>query len=47
MAAWAAVTPPASHPQEPSLLLRKRIKIGRQLAENKSFRAALYDLPNA
>ena len=35
------------NPPEPSLLLRKRIKIGRQLAENKSFRAALYDLPNA
>ena len=35
------------NPPEPSLLMRKRIKIGRQLAENKSFRAALYDLPNA
>ena len=35
------------NPPEPSLLLRKRIKIGKQLAENKSFRAALFDLPTA
>ena len=35
------------NPPEPSLLLRKRIKIGKQLAENKSFRAALFDLPSA
>ena len=34
------------NPPEPSLLLRKRIKIGKQLAENKSFRAALFDLPS-
>ena len=32
------------NPPEPSLLLRKRIQIGRQLAENKSFRAALFDI---
>ena len=35
------------NPPEPSLLLRKRIKIGKQLADNKSFRAALFDLPTA
>ena len=35
------------NPPEPSLLLSKRIKIGKQLAENKSFRAALFDLPTA
>jgi hypothetical protein len=32
------------NPPEPSLLLRKRIQIGRQLAENTSFRAALFDM---
>ena len=32
------------NPPEPSLLLRKRIQIGKALAENKSFRAALFDL---
>jgi len=32
------------NPPEPSLLLRKRIQIGKSLAENKSFRAALFDL---
>uniref|UniRef100_A0A7S0L5P4 GTP-binding protein n=1 Tax=Coccolithus braarudii TaxID=221442 RepID=A0A7S0L5P4_9EUKA len=32
------------NPPEPSLLLRKRIQIGKQLAENKSFRAALFDM---
>ena len=31
------------NPPEPSLLLRKRIQIGKSLAENKSFRAALFD----
>ena len=31
------------NPPEPSLLLRKRIQIGSALAENKSFRAALFD----
>jgi len=33
------------NPPEPSLLLRKRIQIGKSLAENKSFRAALFDYP--
>jgi small GTP-binding protein len=32
------------NPPEPSLLLRKRIQIGKALAENKSFRAALFDM---
>jgi hypothetical protein len=32
------------NPPEPSLLLRKRIQIGKSLAENKSFRAALFDM---
>ena len=32
------------NPPEPSLLMRKRIKIGKALAENKSFRAALFDM---
>ena len=32
------------NPPEPSLLLRKRIQIGKALADNKSFRAALFDL---
>ena len=35
------------NPPEPSLLLRKRIQIGKALAENKSFRAALFDLSPA
>ena len=35
------------NPPEPSLLLRKRIQIGKSLAENKSFRAALFDLAPA
>ena len=32
------------NPPGPSLLLRKRIQIGKALAENKSFRAALFDM---
>jgi len=32
------------NPPEPSLLMRKRIQIGKALAENKSFRAALFDM---
>ena len=32
------------NPPEPSLLLKKRIQIGKSLAENKSFRAALFDM---
>ena len=35
------------NPPEPSLLLRKRIQIGKALADNKSFRAALFDVPPA
>ena len=35
------------NPPEPSLLLQKRIQIGKSLAENKSFRAALFDMPPA
>ena len=31
-------------PPEPSLLLRRRIQIGRQLAENQAFRSALFSL---
>ena len=32
------------NPPEPSLLLRRRIQIGRQLAENQAFRSALFSL---
>jgi len=32
------------NPPEPSLLLRKRVQIGKQLADNKAFRAALFDM---
>mmetsp|Transcript_26700 Transcript_26700/g.51805 ORF Transcript_26700/g.51805 Transcript_26700/m.51805 type:complete len:219 (+) Transcript_26700:106-762(+) len=42
----ARVVAQIPNPPEPSLLLRKRIQIGRQLAENKSFRAALFDMPS-
>lgn len=34
------------NPPEPSLLLKKRIQIGKALADNKSFRAALFDIPS-
>ena len=40
----ARVVAQIPNPPEPSLLLRKRIQIGKSLAENKSFRAALFDL---
>lgn len=35
------------NPPEPSLLLKTRIQIGRKLADNRSFRAALFDIPSA
>ena len=35
------------NPPEPSLLLRRRIQIGRQLAENQAFRSALFSLETA
>lgn len=40
----AGVVSQIPNPPEPSLLLRKRIQIGRALAENKSFRAALFGM---
>ncbi|KAJ1620254.1 P-loop containing nucleoside triphosphate hydrolase protein [Pavlovales sp. CCMP2436] len=33
------------NPPEPSLLVKTRIQIGRKLADNRAFRAALFDLP--
>lgn len=33
------------NPPEPSLLVDQRVQIGRKLAENKAFRAALFDVP--
>ena len=39
----ARVVAQIPNPPEPSLLLRKRIQIGKALADNKSFRAALFD----
>jgi small GTP-binding protein len=35
------------NPPEPSLLLKTRIQIGRKLAENRAFRAALFDISAA
>jgi small GTP-binding protein len=40
----AKVVAQIPNPPEPSLLLRKRVQIGKQLAENKAFRAALFDM---
>ena len=40
----ALVVSQIPNPPEPSLLLRKRIQIGRALAENKNFRAALFGI---
>lgn len=42
MAAVIALIP---DPPEPSLLVRSRIQIGRKLADNRAFRAALFDVP--
>ncbi|KAG8469131.1 hypothetical protein KFE25_007649 [Diacronema lutheri] len=34
------------NPPEPSLLVKTRIQIGRKLADNRAFRAALFDIPS-
>jgi len=40
----AKVVAQIPNPPEPSLLLKKRVQIGKQLVENKAFRAALFDM---
>lgn len=44
-ALMAAIIGLIPNPPEPSLLVKTRIQIGRKLADNRAFRAALFDIP--